>query len=107
MGRLNSFTQVNYFPGSNIMYSVLGYGTLGLSLAGTFSAGTLQVQGSNDGRTWMALTVFTSGSTASGTTISAVGNYNVGLVSFTLARLVPTGFSGNLTVTASISTEIL
>jgi hypothetical protein len=106
MSSLSTFTVVKYIPSQEASYSVLGYGTIGLALAGTFSGGTINIQASNDGATWTTLPVYVQREPLASNNIVTTGNYVASIVSYQLCRLLLTGFSGNLTATASISTKI-
>lgn len=102
----NTFVQVNYLPQQVVNYSVLGYGSVGFALAGTFSSGVLKLQGSNDGNTWTDLQVTNGGVLVEDNEITTTGNYVASTVSYQQLKLLPVGFTGTLTVTASISTRI-
>ncbi len=107
MSSLETKTQVNYLPSESPSYSVMGYGAIGLAFAGTFSGGTIKVQGSNDGQTWTTLPVYVRRVALADDEIVTTGNYVSSTVSYQLCRLLLTGFSGTLVVTATISTRII
>ncbi len=92
----NSATRVNY--------STNGYGAIGISLRGTFTSGTLTLQGTIDGVQWDTLTVYKG--TTSYTAISSTGNYRADVVAYTETKLVPSSFVGSLLVFANITTPI-
>ncbi len=107
MSHLEAFTVVKYLPSESANYSVFGYGTIGLALAGTFSGGTIKIQGSNDGSTWTTLPVYVQRVPLANSEIITTGNYVASTVSYQQCRLLLTGFTGTLTATATISTRII
>ena len=104
MSGLNTFTQVNYLP-DYTQYSTLGYGSIGLSVAGTFT-GSITAEGSDDGSTWQELPIAQGNTQLTDNEITAAGSYVISTVNYALVRLVTTGFTGKPRVTANISTRI-
>lgn len=88
-----------------VVYSTRNYATLGLSVIGTLS-GVLVVEGSNDGVSWEMLPIAEGGAQVPNNYIADEGTYIVGVAGYAQTRLVPTGFSGSIQVTANISTRI-
>ena len=100
---LNAFTQVNYLP-ENIQYSTLGYGSIGLSVAGTFT-GSITAEGSDDGSTWQQLPIAQGNTQLADNEITSEGSYVLSTVNYALVRLVP-DLTGTPRVTANVSTRI-
>lgn len=106
MSSLEAFTQVNHLPGL-CQYSTLGYGSIGLSVAGTFS-GTITAEGSDDGSTWQELPIAQGNTPLASNEITTAGSYVISTVSYALVKLVPSeGFTGTPRVTANVSTRIV
>ena len=108
MSSVDDVSQVNYLSTTSqvpVTYSVRNYSTLGLSLAGTFTTRGFTVEGSDDGHTWTELPIAKGNSQVADTTILAAGSYIVGVAGYAVARLAPDTVTGQVTVTANISTR--
>ncbi len=102
---LDAFPQVNYLP-DNTQYSTLGYASIGLSVAGTFS-GSITAEGSDDGSTWQQLPIAQGNTQLADNAITTAGSYVLSTVNYALVRLVVSGgFTGTPRVTANVSTRI-
>jgi len=88
------------------VYSVKNYATLGLSIAGTISTGDFTIEASADGVEWEEVTVAKNGNQLPDNTITETGSFIAGVAGFQLARLLPDTFTGQVQVTANISTRI-
>lgn len=87
-------------------YSTRNYATLGLSIGGTISSGTFTVEGTTDGVTWEELPVAKGNTALAANEITQTGAYIVGVAGYAQARIVPDSFTGQIQITANISTRI-
>lgn len=109
MSSVNDVSQVNYLTTLSQpvpVYSVKNYATLGLAIAGTITTGTFTVEASVDGNTWDEVPVAQGNVQLADNEITTVGGYIAGVAGYALARLVPATFTGQVQVTANISTRI-
>ena len=90
----------------NINYSVANYATLGITISGTITTGSFVVEATTDGAVWEEIPIAKGGNQLANNEIVAAGAYIVGVAGYTLARLVPDTFTGNVIVTTNISTRI-
>jgi hypothetical protein len=105
MSAINAFTQsgtIETAGSQGISYSTLGFGSIGFSLAGTFTSGTITLEGTIDGNSWTVLAAYKA--QTSYTSITTTGNYIASVVGYTEVKLVPDSFVGQLLVTANITT---
>jgi hypothetical protein len=101
MSSLDAFTQVNYLP-DVCQYSTFGYGSVGLSVAGTFT-GNITAEGSDDGSTWQQVPIAKGNTQLANDQIITEGSYVINAVNYALIRLVPNTFTGTPRVTATVS----
>lgn len=86
--------------------STENYATLSLSFAGTITTGTFTVEGSNDGQEWEELPVAKNNNQITDNEITETGTFIVGVTSYSLAKIVPDSFTGNIRITPNLSTRI-
>lgn len=105
------FTQRNEIPGqSGIRWNnVQGYSSFGLDVAGTFTAGSFTLEGTNDNITWTPCKVSNGTVTVDTGIISATGHYTVLTVGFNIVRLEPStspALNADLTLSALGTVEV-
>ncbi len=98
------FSQQNFIPQqSGITWQTIGYSGMGLDVAGSFSAGSFILEGTNDGATWTTCEVSKDGALVTDGIISTTGHYTVLIIGFNIVRLTPSvspALSATLTLTA-------
>lgn len=89
-----------------IRWSSHNYATFGLSIAGTITTGNFTIDGTTDGVVWEELPIAQSNNQLADNEIVATGTYIVGVAGYSLIRLVPTSFTGQVRITPNMSKRI-
>ena len=89
-----------------IQWSTHNYATLGISIGGTITTGTFTVEATEDGAEWVEIPVAKGNNQLPNNEITETGSYIVGVAGYSLARLVPDSFTGNVRVSANLSKRI-
>lgn len=86
--------------------STENYATLSLSFAGTITTGTFTVEGSNDGTEWEEVAIAKNNNQVPDNEIAETGTFVVGVTSYSLVKIVPDSFTGNVRITPNLTTRI-
>ena len=108
MSSVDDVSRVDYLSTTAqkpVVYSTKNLATLGLSIAGTITTGSFTAEGSEDGHTWTEIPVARGNTQLSENKIIAAGSYIVGVAGYALTRLLPNTFTGQVQVSANISTR--
>lgn len=113
MSTIDAVSRTDYMDTANqrIIYSTLGYGSVGFTLAGTISSGNIKAYATNDGQTWTQIPIAKANNQLDDSTgiTSAVfpGTFLVAANGYQqVSILASSDFVGNVIVSGLITTKV-
>jgi hypothetical protein len=100
------YTQENFLPTETAIYQTANYAGIGLDIAGTFTSGSLKLQGTVDGATWTDLFTVKNGEQVANNLMIATGHYSANCLGFGQVRVLPASLVGSLKLTAHINARV-
>ena len=104
------FKQQNFIPQqTGVTWQTVGYSSMGLDVAGSFTAGSFTLEGTNDGATWTTLKASKDAAPVTGGIVSSTGHYTFSIIGYNVVRFTAStspALNASLTLSALGTTQV-